>query len=526
MLKKICISLITSLLIIGICINSNATEIKTSLEVIQMKSETKYLENKQGSIEKQIISSDSEKGEVKVQVKINNTATKVEEQKYDDTEILIIIPESIASKEEKLNEYVKYIETLSKNIFEKNSKTKIGIVGMQGTIADVTYDEVGNATFGPKDESNVKGKESNAEIVLSPTSNVEQIKNGIKSMNSSKTRYRNNLQAAIRLARKSYSENKNKLLICLYDNVPEIAIGVESRITYGGLLSPYKTALEAATAKHQQLSKNTKSEILELKKSNIEFILLRPADTSYDKQYYDSTTGKPTLKFDGSPYVKEIYGTLENPTYGKMYSLNNNNLEKIVTEYIYTDIMQKVGADMTKVSIKEYLSKEILNNFDIIIEKNKVTDGCITWNIEKLENNKNQTFEYTIKIKDMKNSELLDKIISISEKLECTYKDYTNKEVLATQTDSPKIKLAQKKEENNEPQDNGEDKKENKPITTPISEPKGDTNNKEYKYTKDETIAKETLPYTGIETIIIGIATLTIFTIISYKKYKNYKDVK
>lgn len=516
MIKKIGIIITVILLVISISLNTNAAEMKTKLEVVKSKIETKYLQNNQGSIEKEIISSDSEKGEVKVQLKIKNTSkSTVEEQKNENTEILIIIPEDIAAKEETLNTYAKYVETLSKNIFNNNSKTKIGIVGMQGTISDVTYDDKGNAKFGPKDESDVKGKESNAEIVLSPTSNVEQIKNGIKSMNSSKTRYRNNLQAAIRLARKSYSENTNKLLICLYDNVPEIAIGVESRITYGGLLSPYKTALEAATAKHQQLSKNTKSEILELKKSNIEFILLRPADTSYDKQYYDSKTGEPTLKFDGSPYVKEIYGTLENPTHGKMYSLNNANLEKIVTEYIYSDIMQQIGTNMTEVTVKDYLSKEIINNFEIIPQEGEYKDGYITWNIKKIENNETIILEYTIKIKDMKNKELLDKIISISEKVECSYKDYTEKTILETLQDSPTIKLTQK-EENDKTKNETDNKKENVPSN----------NIKDNNVNKDETTAKGELPYTGVGTTVICILTLTIFTIVSYKKYNSYKDVK
>ena len=45
-----------------------------TLNVIQKASEIKYLENDQGNISKTIVNSDTEKGEVTVQIKLANNA--------------------------------------------------------------------------------------------------------------------------------------------------------------------------------------------------------------------------------------------------------------------------------------------------------------------------------------------------------------------------------------------------------------------------------------------------------------------
>ena len=226
------------------------------------------------------------------------------------------------------------IENLSNNIFRANTKTKIGIIGITGTIRDRSIDENGNMVTGEKDEGMVDGTAENSEIVVELTNNLDIIKNSLQHMNSSKNIYHNNLQAAIRLANRSYSNNVNKILISLYDGVPDIAIGVHSEVTYGWF-SEYSTAEEGIKAKHENIANYTRSEIMTLKDSDISFILLRPDDTSYDETWYHTSTGEKLLDFDGSPYVQKLYGTMDNPTYGKMYSFNDTNIDTIITENIY-----------------------------------------------------------------------------------------------------------------------------------------------------------------------------------------------
>lgn len=154
----------------------------------------------------------------------------------------------------------------------------------------------------------------------------------------------------------------------------------------------------------------------------------------------------------GSPFVQKIYGSLENPTYGKMYSLNNDNLEKIIVEYIYEDIMEDVRYDIKSAVLKEYFSNEILQNFDItfnnenIDTSNILNNKYVIWNIGSLAGNKTASLKYTLKIKNMQNKELFNKILKTSEQTDLTYINYLDAETLATTTSSPKIQLSEVKE--------------------------------------------------------------------------------
>lgn len=300
-----------------------------TLNVIQKASEIKYLENDQGNISKTIVKSDTEKGEVTIEVKLANKPKDISITKYDNSEIFIIIPEYTNAQE---NEKLTYIETLAEKIFAKSSKTKIGLIGIKGTIQDSFIDENGERAQGEKDQIKVNGTEKNAECIVDLTQNLTQLKTELRKMNHEKIQYYSNLQAALRLANNSFSENSNKILISLYDDVPAISIGTNGQCSYGGLFSQYKTAEEAVRGNLNELVNNTRNEILRLKESNIDFILLRPDDTNFDKKFYDNKTGEVSVEIDGKPYADKLYGTLEKPTYGKMYSLNNDSLDKIVTD--------------------------------------------------------------------------------------------------------------------------------------------------------------------------------------------------
>ena len=511
--KKIISIFIVILFIFSSFTNVYAAEIKTTLKIVQDVSEKGYLNDSQGYFEKRITSINGDTGELTVQLNINNNnQQETEVTRYEETEIYIMVYEGIVNDTEKMTEYTTYIETLSNNILATNDKTKIGIIGIQGTIADYTINEEGNRVNGENDESVVKGSADNTEIVANLTDNISELMTQFKQMNNEKKSYYSNLQAAIRLANNSYSNNVNKILISLYDGVPKICIGEKSQISYGGILSIYETAEEAANAKYKAISSNTKSEILKLKTNNVDFILLRPDDTSYDNNYYNSETGEFSFSFDGSPYVKELYGTLENPTHGKMYSLNNDSLEDIVTNYIYKDVIETIGSPINDVTVKDYFTDDILNNFDIEISSSNIdaskleSEGFIQWSIDNIEANKSATLEYKLKIKDMNNTELLNKIIDIGEKAEITYTDYADLEQSKELTNSPKIQLVEVNETDNQTSDTNIPKTDDK---------------------EDLTVAPGTLPYAGVGTTIITvIEILVICAIIACKKYNKLSDIK
>ena len=454
--KRIISILLLLLIIFNLFSFSFAAELKTKLDIIQLASETKYLENDQGYISKTIVDSDPDTGEVTIELKVANEAKKVESEveKYENTEIYIIVSENLVRDNEKLEKRVEDIRTLANKIFNYNSKTKIGIIGIKGTINEWKYDENGNNIgVSENSEYDVLGTADNAEIVSELTNDVNKIITDINNMNPQKWYYNQNLQASIRLAKESYSKKTNKILISLYDGVPDIAIGVKSQLdSYGGWLSMYSTGEEAASAKHEKVSTYTKNEILALKSSNIDFILLRPDDTSYDKSYYNITTGEWNFDFDGSSYVQKLYGTIENPTYGKMYSFSNDNIETIITESIYKDIEKMLQPDINTVKIIDHFPEDITENFEFsyvgtpstgtVSEEIDEETGTITWDIGTLKGDEVAILKYKLKIKDMKNEDLLEKTIATNEKVVLTYTDVDAKNYTITLSSSPKIQLS------------------------------------------------------------------------------------
>lgn len=521
--NKIIYAILIIAVVCSITMNSYAAELKTKLEVVNMASDTLFLSDDQGYMTKKIVDSNPDTGEVTIELKVSNVKKEQEKQeKYENTEIYILVDENISRKEDVLAKYIEHIEKLSNSILAKNSNTKIGIIGMNGTIHDAEVNEDGKLETGPEDENEVDGSYKNAEIVEKFTTNVEEIKNKLNKMNPSKKTYNTNLQAAVALANANYSEKTNKVLISLYDGVPGISNGVHNKVSYGGWFGP--TVEEAVAEKHEKIVQKTKEEILNLKKSNVSFIQLRPKDTSYDETWYNTDTGEKTLDFDGSPYVKELYGTMENPVYGKMYSLAEEDLETIVTKNIYEDLLEIIQADMKKVNIVDYFPTEIVENFSFsyvgkpntgkISESIDTKTKKIEWNIENLKGNEEASLKYKLKIKDMKNEDLLNKVISTNDKVEISYENLDAKICEAKLLTSPSIKLTEIKEETPKKEDNNDN-----------NENKDNNKNNEEDKSQDTTIAAGNLPYTGLE-IGIGlfIGLFLIMGIFTYTKYKKLKD--
>ena len=509
MSKKIFIFLLIVMLVCIMPYSINAQDVQNSLNVIKMEAETTYLDNSNGVFDNKITSFDSNLGTVNLELSLNNSSSSQDQEAghYENTEIFIILPE-VNSNETKTT-YANYIETFANKVFEANSHTKIGIVGMNGTIND--SDENNIAT--DNDESTIPGSMDDAEIITMPTTNVTDLVNGITNMNPENWKYHYNLEVAIRIAKNNFSDDVNRILISLYDNVPGIVIGETARVNYGGI---FGTTAEEAVRNHlTKIVNQTKTEILSLADEDISFILLRPDDTSFDQTWTNTNTGEIILELDGKPYVDDLYGSIDNPTYGKMYSLNNDNLEQIVTDYIYNDVMGEIGTAISQVSIEFTFSQDILDNFDITIGNssdinidNLTTDGIMVWNVGSLEANESATLNYSLQIKDMNNSSLLDKTIPIAEQVVLTYNDSSAQKHTVTSTDSPSVRLVRDEViEIPDPGNNNVNNNNNTPI--------------------DNTVAPGTIPQTGINPIIFVIIALSVIVmIVLIKKNKEYKDIK
>ena len=549
--KKSVIFLI-SILIISFCLNVFAADLETELQIVKETSKIEYLQNNQGHINETITKCNAKTGELDVEIKLVNETKVDQDSKYEDTEIFFMVSENIAASDEKLNKYKNVILQFAETIFSKNSNVKIGIIGITGTISDSYFDENDHFVVGPNDQGTVNGSAQNAEIVVNCTKSIEELRQGIEEMNSEKTLYYTNLQAAIRLAKNSYSEEVNRVLISLYDGAPAIAIGVCAGLKSGGWTG--KTDLEAAIEKYSKIASYTKEEILSLRsilepKKSVDFILLRPENTSYNATFFSVNTGEATLEFDGSPYVEQLYGTFENPTYGKMYTLNDASLETITTEYIYEDVIGKVGAEIKSAVIKVNYPKIILDNFEISFENENVDishladEGYAVLNFGDIKVNETATLKYKLKIKDMKNAELVDKVLAVSEDKQLDYLNYLDKETTVILKDSPKIKLAKIEEE---PEDNGGETPTPNPNPTPAPNPNPNPTpspnptpnpnpiqgpsalerlNLQGNEEKDPTIATGVLPNTGTGVVIALLATISIWAGINYIKNKKYKDI-
>lgn len=539
------------------CNNVNATVSKTTLNVIKKSSETKYLENNQGYISKEIVDSNTETGEITVKLNILNKDTN--NLKYENTEIWIIILED-GQFDEKMQKKIDFTMEMCKNVLSKNSNVKIGIIGVKGPTV-----------------SGEQGKIDDAEYVSTLSNDYTFLENNLKNMNSEKKSYLFNHQAALRLAGNSFSNDVNKIVITLVDGITNTGIGIDNIApSYGGIFSNYNTAEEAINADLNEKAVAVKGEINTLKSKDVNFIVLRE---EYDKYIYTygSSSSNPTT-VDANRYIDLMYGTTENPHTGKIYLVNDENLKKIIEEDIFLHIISYSQGTMSTLKVMEYFPEEIINNFefayvgkpsigetsDNIDEETK----AITWNIDILEGNEEAILEYKLKIKDMKNQELLNKVISINEKTELTYVNYLDEEKTLTSTDSPTIQLLEIKDKENLTAEvsynpttdtTGEviatikTNKTVKPVDGWTLSEDGKTLTKSYtKNTtekviitdvdgmsaevtvnitniipeEDKTISEEKLPNTGKNVVaFIGTVFVLLIVIIAYIKCKNYKEI-
>ena len=487
---------------------SYASQSNMKLEVEKPKISTKYLKDNQGTINYEIENIDDVNGKADIKLTVNNQfISQGVETSFDKTEIYLIIEENIVTRQEEFDKYKSYIDTLITKVFESSENTKVGIIGIKGPISDTYTDDSGKLVIGDNDEGEVDGDYSNAEIVSTLSNNKNDLIYSLQNMNINKTKYYNNLQAALNLAKESFSDDANKILISLFNKVPSVANNVQQTVSYGGYTG--LTLEEAVIKKHKNIVENTKSELLSLGKKNITFIQFRPKDTDFDQKWYSSSTGELLLNFDGSRYVNELYGTIDSPTYGKMYLLEDANIEKVITEYMYTDIMNNIGKDLENIQMKIYFTQELLDYFEInflnspIIDSDNLKDnGYVIWNIGNLKNNETSYLSFEIQLKGDLNYEIDNKLIKITNNIEFTYYNYLDTQVEDSLDDSPTLKLVS--------EDNNVDGNNN-----------NDTNNSNK---EDNTTANGVLPQTGENIAIFIVVTIILISItISYFKYKKYK---
>ena len=510
-MKKI----ISFMILIAICCCScSAFAVSYNIESIKETATLeKVIESKQGKIENKITKVDGTNLEVYGEVSFTNTVYESSQQKQL-TEIYIMVPENIVVKSTQYESYKKYIEEFAQKVYSKNMNTKIGIIGIKGPVNSYTVTDDNLSIDNDDNEADIPGSADNAEIVVELTDNIQNLKNGLSGMNPQKIKYYTNLQAAIGLARRSYSSETNRILISLFDNVPLVCNGIQNSIqrteedVFSELVKDHNDAIVS----------ETKKEILTIINNNISFILLRPDDTSYNQEWRDTVTGEVILEYDGSQHVKDLYGTIENPTYGKMYSLNSDELQKIVTQYIYEDVIEEIGTTLENIEVQVVFTKDIVDNFGITslvsddktIDSSKLeSDGKFIWNIAKLNEGETVTLKYKLKLKDSNASSILDKNISLNNILI----SLGDKSKDINMTESPVIKVTQP---TNNSGNNGNNQNNSGNNSTDNNE---NSNN-------DSTIAKENFPKAGKIVLAFSFVSLIGCAGVGITKMINLRDVK
>ena len=499
------------ILIVICCCSCSVFAVSYNIESVKETTTLeKVIDSKQGKIENKITKVDGTNLEVYGEVSFTNTVYESSQQKQM-TEIYIMIPEDIVVKTTQYESYKKYIEEFAQKVYSKNMNTKIGIIGIKGPVDSYTVEDGDIVIPADDDEGDIPGSADNAEIVAKLTDSIQDLKNGLSGMNPEKKDYYTNLQAAIGLARRSYSSGTNRILISLFDNVPLVCNGTQSSIDH----AEDDDFSELVKAHNDVIVSETKKEMLALKNNNISFILLRPDDTSYNQKWRSSETGEVILDYDGSQHVKDLYGTIENPTYGKMYSLNSDGLEKIVTQYIYEDVIEEIGTTLENIEIQVAFTKDIIDNFvitslvsdDKTIDSSKLeSDGKFIWNIDKLNEGETVTLKYKLKLKDSNVSSMLDKNISLNNILI----SLGDKSKDVSMTESPVIKVTQ-------PTNNSGNNQNNSGNNSTGNN--GNSNN-------DPTIAKENFPKAGKIVLAFALVSLIGCAGVGITKMINLRDVK
>ena len=446
------IFLILFLILILITNISLASYSTVQMEVVEEPVCTIQL-GENSSFEKKLIEKNLNNKEVTIQLQVTNN-----EENLKPTGELMLVLDNSDSMNESIDENNTQSPTRKDTIFEA-AKTLVSKL-LEGN-NDL---KVGIVSFSSNTDTSKEATLEDASLVADLSTNVTSLSSAIDNINANGPR--TDLDAGITLASNQFTDNaSNKYIIVLTDGVPNISLAGNK---------PYYSD-ETITATNEKLK--------ELANNNIQITTMLTGISDEDSVASGSTKTYGEI-------IEEIFGTEDNPTVGKFYYVTDDQVEDTITNDIYNSLLP-ISQSYKDIVIKDYFPQEIIDNFEFayITEANigtisqeiDPTDNSITWTIPELESGKTATVQYTLKLKEDFDSEIVDKLLDTNDKVDITYTDF-----------------------------NGEDK-DNSSDVTPVlklSEPPA------------------VLPHAGTTTILISLGVLSIILLIfSFKKLKDYKNV-
>ena len=390
-----------------------------------------------GKVVKKLVEVDSKNKEATLQIDITNLHTK--EKEVIPSEVFLVIDNSDSMEYEvstgvsRKQAVFTAAKELAESLIEAQSQTKIGVVSFSS----------GAFTPGNAQEfnENLGSIATDARLVLQSTNNITNIKSAIDSIEA--VGPLTDMEAGLQLALNNLktSTNKNRYIILLSDGVPNVAIG-GPRQDYSG---------ETAVKTKQVLNNIVKADI------NI-ITVMTGVEDSYkpgNQSVADSSAEggyRAALENERKTFkelVEEIFGTQEEPTYGKFYYVTDNEVAETITEDVFSDVIKYKENALTNITLVDYFPEDIIANYDFeIVEKENIgtvtskvdtKTNTITWTIEKLDAGKTATFKYKLKLKEDFDEKIIDEVMPTNKKVDVTYKDLEGEEQSKTSDVSPKI---------------------------------------------------------------------------------------
>lgn len=462
MKKKIALTIFLIIMMMTTSVFATAKSADVKMEIVEDNVCTIKL-NEKANLEKKLVEYDLDKHQVTLQLKVNNAA----EAKIPSGEMMLVIDSSnsmdqkvddnTTRKELVLNSANKLVESLLK---ANPTTLKIGVV---------TF-----STSSQKDENGnlIVGTEADAQKVCDFTNNVQTLKSKISAIEG--TGQYTNLDSGLKLAKSQYtSEDNNKYMIVLTDGLPNIAIGYNDLTSYKGLT-------DVITA--------TKATLKSL--DNVDVMTMLTGIDTEDATFRMEGENKYTY----GQVIQEVFGTESKPTVGKFYKINDNQIEKTITETIYHELLPVENA-LTDIVVKDYFPEYIVNNFEMtyvegidtsnVSAKIDTETNSITWNLAKLGANQSAMIQYRLTLKDEFDEKIIGEILNTNDSVEVTYKDFDGSSKTEKSDVTPKIKLTK--------------------IEVPV----------------DNTVAPEPIPKAGSPMVIAGmILAVAVAMFFGYKSRK------
>ena len=355
------------------------------------------------SFEKKLVEKNLNNKEVTLQLQVTN-----EEASLQPTgEIMLVIDNSMSMEDivegttTREDLVIESANTLVNTILEGNDNLKVGVV-----------------SFSTNTDVSKEGTIEDANLVSELSSDPQALTSAIANIQY--TGPRTDLQSGLSLATQYFTEDdNNKYIIVLTDGIPNVALD------YDGM---YFSDDVLGTAGYNVITMLT----------GISNPDATPGTRDDDKTYAD--------------IIEEVFGTEENPTVGKFYYIQDNEIEQTITNDIYNDLLP-IEQVLTDIVITDYFPQEIIDNFEFayVSEPNIGTvsadvnteNNSITWTISELQPGETATVQYTLSLKEDFDSSIVGPILDTNERVDISYTDFNGETVEDTSDVTPKLKLTE-----------------------------------------------------------------------------------